>query len=136
MFLLVPAHPGSPGQRAVKRFVVVVLCQGGLSSQPLSVSGSSTVTVPSHQLAGLLRPVTATSRSVHMGTVPSTLPGVQFISKPVQILQCSAASTAQLLPAVSATNQVCTYLKLLCHTSHIVRVEQSYSFGYYILRES
>jgi len=24
MFLLVPAHPGSPGQRAVKRVVVVV----------------------------------------------------------------------------------------------------------------
>jgi len=26
VFLLVPAHPGSPGQRAVKRFVVVIDC--------------------------------------------------------------------------------------------------------------
>jgi len=83
-----------------------LLWQGVLSSQPLSVTGSSTVTVPGQQLAGLLRPVTATSRSLHIGSVPSTLPGVQFISKPLQILQCSATSTAQLLPAVSAINQV------------------------------
>ena len=26
MFLLVPAHPGSPGQRAVKRLLLLFLC--------------------------------------------------------------------------------------------------------------
>jgi len=26
MFLLVPAHPGSPGQRAVKRFWLLLCC--------------------------------------------------------------------------------------------------------------
>jgi len=89
----------------------VLLWQGVLSSQPLSVSGCSTV--PGQQFAGLLRPVTAASRSaVHIGTVPSTLPGVQFISKPVQILQCNAASTAQLLPAVTTINQVNRDLEL------------------------
>jgi len=72
---------------------------------PLGVSTS--VAVTGQQLAGLLRPATAAaSRPVHIGSVPSTLPGVQFISKPVQILQSTAASAPQLLTALPTTNQV------------------------------
>ena len=89
--------------------LALLLCQGVLSSQPVSIGVSSTVTAAGHQqLAGLLRPAATTvSRPVHIGSVPSTLPGVQFISKPVQILQTSASSTPQLLSALTTTNQVC-----------------------------
>jgi len=34
VFLLVPAHPGSPGQRAVKRLLLLLLCE--ISWEPLN----------------------------------------------------------------------------------------------------
>jgi len=89
------------------------LWQHFLLLQSLSVGISTTVTVTGQQLAGLLRPVTAAAtRSVHIGSVPSTLPGVQFISKPVQILQSSATSAPQLPSAVPTASQVLHWFKL------------------------
>lgn len=99
-----------------------------MSSQPLSVGVSSSVAMTG-QLAGLLRPVTAAGRSVHIGGVPSTLSGVQFISKPVQILQTSANSATQLLSAVPTASQVGAVLKVIPHNIFHHAVKSSVSDG-------
>lgn len=86
-----------------------ILWQGVLSSQSLSIGASSSASAAGQQLAGLLRPVNtaaATNRPAHIASMPSTLPSVQFISKPVQILQSSASCAPQLLSTLPATNQV------------------------------
>jgi len=55
VFLLVPAHPGSPAQRAIKRLLLfVVECTGGYSDELLSrrhgnAAVSSTNALSSHQ---------------------------------------------------------------------------------------